>query len=51
MEHFHIASQCQLSCGIILRPIIKSLKRKELNSWGVNIMNSLKAQNYYSFVN
>lgn len=34
-----------LSCGIILRDIIQSLKKEALNILNVNVMSSLKAKN------
>lgn len=49
-EHFHGMVQCQLSCGIIARPIVPSLEKKELNVLGVHTVNySFKAKMYSIF--
>lgn len=48
-EPFHVVSQCQLRCGVIWRPVIQSLKKKELNILSVNTMSSWKAKICSSF--
>lgn len=43
-KHFRVVLQCQLSCSTIWRPIVQSLKKKELNILTVHTLSSYKAK-------